>query len=72
MIDQRFTAARWRKSIGSGDTNCVEVAIGGPVVGVRDTKDRGTGPILAFEPAAWAVFLDGVRDQGLTSDGTAA
>lgn len=51
---------RWRKSSRSNNTggNCVEVAgnLPGRVL-VRDTKDR-VGGTLAFEPAAWAAFVN--------------
>jgi hypothetical protein len=47
----------WRKSSRSANaTNCVEVATGVGVVGVRDSKDR-QGPALAVHPAAWQAFL---------------
>ncbi|MDG4779299.1 DUF397 domain-containing protein [Micromonospora sp. WMMD961] len=58
-----MTDARWhtatRSSNNGGD--CVEVAdnLPGRVL-VRDSKDRDGG-ILAFAPAAWASFVDGVR-----------
>jgi hypothetical protein len=46
----------WCKSSYSGDqTNCVEVATG-PVVGVRDTKDRAGG-MLTVSSSSWSVFL---------------
>lgn len=53
------TNAVWRKSTYSGpDGNCVEVAfLPGSEVAVRDTKDLGSGPILAFGPGAWDAFL---------------
>lgn len=51
----------WRKSTFSSGGGCVEVADGGPVVHVRDSKDRGAGPVLSFDPDAWAAFLAGVR-----------
>ncbi|MGI8333182.1 DUF397 domain-containing protein [Actinomadura scrupuli] len=52
----------WRKSTRSGaqEGACVEVAGLSGVVGVRDSKNPG-GPELAFPPAAWHAFLDGVR-----------
>ncbi|MFC4022087.1 DUF397 domain-containing protein [Micromonospora sp. GCM10011542] len=57
-----LSGARWRKSTrsnGSGG-NCVEVADNLPgVVAVRDSKDLG-GPVLAFGPDAWRVFVAGV------------
>ncbi|MEU2256143.1 DUF397 domain-containing protein [Nocardia xishanensis] len=57
-----LTGAVWRKSSYSGaDGNCVEVAfLGGGNVAVRDTKDKGSGPILAFTPSEWDAFVSGV------------
>ncbi|RZU49257.1 uncharacterized protein DUF397 [Krasilnikovia cinnamomea] len=54
-------AARWRKSSVSGDGGCVEVACVNGEVGVRDTKDRGSGPVLTFTEREWAAFLAGAR-----------
>lgn len=53
----------WRKSSRSGTAtdNCVEVATAGTVVGVRDSKDRGAGPVLRFEAPAWSDFVAAVR-----------
>lgn len=57
MLDLR--RAQWRKSSLSGVNNCVEVAFLDGHVAVRDSKDR-RGPVLAFTPAEWRAFLDGV------------
>ena len=56
-----FSTALWLKSGVSGDAGCVEVAAVDGVIGVRDTKDRGTGPVLVFTPREWVAFLRGVR-----------
>ena len=59
-----MNSARWRKSTYSSGNggSCVEVADNLPgVVGVRDTKDRGAGPILTFTAEAWQAFVGGVR-----------
>ncbi|WP_082876048.1 DUF397 domain-containing protein [Nocardia pseudobrasiliensis] len=59
-----YSGAQWRKSRHSGpDGNCVEVAflVDGNV-GVRDTKDRGIGPVLAFTPGEWDAFVGGVSE----------
>lgn len=50
--------ATWRKSSYSGNNggNCVEVGDAGLAVAVRDTKQHGDGPVLAFTPAAWRTF----------------
>ncbi|MBU2664707.1 DUF397 domain-containing protein [Actinoplanes bogorensis] len=55
-----FRSARWRKSSGSVETNCVEVALVGGVIGVRNSRDP-SGPVLAFTRSEWAAFLTGVQ-----------
>lgn len=54
----------WNKSSHSGEKNCVEVGRGftDGSIGVRDTKDNGTGPVLKFTPGEWDAFVSGVRD----------
>jgi hypothetical protein len=59
-----LTGAVWRKSTRSdnGGSSCVEVAKNLPgVVGVRDTKDVGAGPVLEFSPGAWSAFTAAVK-----------
>jgi len=47
----------WRKSSRSGGAGeCVEVGHGEAVIGVRDSKDCGSGPVLAFSAASWQEF----------------
>ncbi|GAA3391488.1 DUF397 domain-containing protein [Cryptosporangium minutisporangium] len=56
------SGARWRKSTRSGTNgNCVEIGTAPAAVGVRDTKDGGRGPVLAFARPVWAAFLDGCK-----------
>ncbi len=50
----------WRKSRASGSGNCVEVALAGESVLLRDSKDQ-LGPSLRFTPEEWSAFLVGVR-----------
>jgi hypothetical protein len=55
--------AMWRRSSYSSGNggNCVEVCTGKPdAVAVRDSKNPG-GPELAFPPAAWSEFIEGIK-----------
>ena len=64
MDDGRGGAARWRKSSRSGDTECVEVAVGARYVRVRDSMVRD-GPVLVFTRREWAAFVKAVRSRSL-------
>lgn len=56
--------AGWRKSTYSGTSqNCVEVSASEPIVGVRDTKQHGEGPVLEFPGAVWRAFLADLRTE---------
>jgi hypothetical protein len=56
---------QWRKARASanGGGNCVEVAVAGHAVRMRDSKDLG-GSVLAFTVQQWAAFTRAVRDPG--------
>ncbi|SCL38943.1 protein of unknown function [Micromonospora pallida] len=61
-----LTGARWHKSTKSGGNGgtCVEVADNLAVaVYVRDTKDNGTGPVLAFSRESWRAFVTDVAER---------
>ena len=60
-MDEKWQSAKWRKSIISDTGGCVEVAFAEGAVGVRDTKDRGTGPILEFNEREWRAFIAGAQ-----------
>ncbi|MFB4310614.1 DUF397 domain-containing protein [Actinomadura sp. GTD37] len=62
MSTPDLSSSKWRKSTYSDSSggNCVEVAEGGSVVAVRDSKDPD-GPRLAFGRAAFSMFADDVR-----------
>jgi Domain of unknown function (DUF397) len=53
----------WRKSSysGNGGANCIETGIAPGAVLVRDTKDRGSGPVLRVTPADWRRFTASVK-----------
>jgi uncharacterized protein DUF397 len=51
----------WRKSSHSGsDSNCVEVAFGSAVVGVRDSKQPEAGH-LAVNTTAFRSFVNHIK-----------
>jgi hypothetical protein len=57
--------ASWRRSSRCAHGDCVEV--GSPraaTVAVRDTRQHGAGPSLAFTPVAWRSFIAGVKHGG--------
>jgi len=55
--------ADWRKSSHSNNSgNCVEVTATERVVGVRDSKQLGHGPVLDFTRAAWEAFVRAAKD----------
>jgi hypothetical protein len=57
-----LSGARWHKSSYSSDMpNCVEVALAGPVVALRDSKNPA-GSVLALPPPAWRAFTTAVRN----------
>ena len=51
----------WRKSTLSTTNGCVEVAVVGDRIAVRDSKQEGRGPVLEFTAVEWAAFVGGVR-----------
>ena len=60
-----LSTATWRRSSRSTDTaNCVEVAVAGSAVGVRDSKDPD-GPVLVLPAASWTHFVTAIRSGGL-------
>lgn len=52
----------WRKaSYSAANGGCVEVSSAERLVGVRDTKQHGNGPVLEFPGTAWRSFISDVR-----------
>lgn len=50
----------WRKASRSNNNGaCVEVRAINNKVQLRDTKDKGLGPILSFTFEEWVAFCDG-------------
>jgi Domain of unknown function (DUF397) len=61
MVALDLSGAVWRKSRHSETNACVEVAVIGDVVAVRDSKDP-SGSVLVFRPHEWSAFVGGVKD----------
>ncbi|MGB6165904.1 MAG: DUF397 domain-containing protein [Pseudonocardiaceae bacterium] len=60
-----LSGARWHKSSHSSDVaNCVELAVAGPVIALRDSKNPAGG-VLAFSPPAWRAFTAALRKGAL-------
>ena len=58
-----ITRAAWYKSSVSGyNGSCFEIArLRSDRIGVRDTKDKGSGPVLVFNQNEWDAFRTGVK-----------
>lgn len=51
-----------KSSLSTYNGTCVEIAqLRNNRVGMRDTKDHGRGPILAFSQREWSAFLAGAK-----------
>ncbi len=60
-----LSTATWRRSSRStANANCVEVAVAGSAVGVRDSKDPD-GPVLVLPATAWTHFVTAIRSDQL-------
>jgi hypothetical protein len=60
MEGRTLVGATWRKSSRTVSKQCVEVAMGDAVVGVRDSKDRA-GAVLVFSSRRWTDFVTTLR-----------
>jgi|SRR5215472_8546276 len=58
---REWSGAAWFTSRYSNDIACVEIAFHEGRIGVRDTKDNGSGPVLAFTPHEWECFISGAK-----------
>ena len=62
MKGSNFTT--WRKATYShANGSCVEVATNRYGIGVRDTAQRGAGPVLEFPVAAWRTFVGSAKPE---------
>jgi hypothetical protein len=58
-----IAGATWRKSsLSAFNGSCFELArLPAGRIGVRDTKDKGSGPVLIFNQNEWSAFLSGAK-----------
>ena len=63
------TDASWRKSTYSTyNGNCVEIGhLDAKIIGIKDAKHHGKGPVLAFTRNEWSAFLGSVKAGGYDS-----
>ena len=61
MNREALDGAKFRKASDCNDKSCVEVAMAGGVIGLRDSKDGSGGPVLAFTEGEWAAFIGGAK-----------
>lgn len=62
---EQFREAAWRKSSYSqGATQCVEIAVSGTHVAIRDSKNP-TGPILVLTVGHMRTFIDQIKTRQL-------
>lgn len=54
------TAGWFKSSFSNPSQDCVEAKFAGDIVYVRDSKDKGAGPILTIPAAHWPSLLDEV------------
>lgn len=55
-----WSCATWKRATACGEASCVEVAMIGDEVAVRDSKVRRS-PVLVFAASEWQSFLGAVR-----------
>ena len=67
MFPQAPFAPAWRKSVRSGaNLGCVETArLATRNIGVRDSKNIVTSPVLAFTQREWKGFVGSVKNGNL-------
>ncbi len=70
-MSTEWDGAQLRKADDSNDVGCVEVAFRGGRIGVRDSKDHGTGPVLGFTEHEWECFIQGAKNGEFDLPGSA-
>jgi hypothetical protein len=58
----------WRRSTKCASDSCIEVAISGDKVYLRNSKSEAAGAYLVFNAGEWRSFLAGARDSEFDID----
>jgi hypothetical protein len=63
ILTEDSVCTTWIKSsFSTYNGTCVEIAqLSNNRVGMRDTKDHGSGPVLTFSQREWNAFLAGAK-----------
>jgi hypothetical protein len=61
MLDRFADGSQWHKSTHSGESDCVEVAVDGHAVRVRDSQRPGVE--LTFTVTDWTAFLQILKSE---------
>lgn len=62
MADQNgHVGLKFEKPVRCGIGVCVEVAMNGPLIAVRDSKLGSDSPILTFDRAEWGAFIQAAK-----------
>ncbi|GAA2336769.1 DUF397 domain-containing protein [Streptomyces kunmingensis] len=61
-LNQPMASGWFKSSYSAADNECVEVAVLGPGVGVRDSKDSDTG-VLVVSARCFSAFINGLTAQ---------
>jgi Domain of unknown function (DUF397) len=67
MADNEESRVAWRKSSASDSSGCVQVAVVGGWVLIRDSANRN-GAVLKFTPSAWSALV--ARTRAIPKSGT--
>jgi Domain of unknown function (DUF397) len=57
MGDPNLSQAIWRRSGTCESNTCIEVAVIGRCIGIRDSADTATRTILLFSQKDWLFFI---------------
>ena len=66
---EQLEALQWRKSSfsGNGGGNCVDVAVDGEKIYVRNSK-KPAGATVAFTQSEWNAFISGAKNREFDLD----